>query len=76
MLRLRQQVEDLKNSQTQMQENFDLKLKEKESEMDARMQIRQYETDVRQSRVEHKIQELSTFVNILKESGINLPNGL
>ncbi|KAL4573068.1 hypothetical protein LXL04_019861 [Taraxacum kok-saghyz] len=54
VLRLRQQVEDLKNSQTQMQENFNLKLKEKESEMDARMQIRQYETDVRQSRVEQQ----------------------
>ncbi|KAL4581922.1 hypothetical protein LXL04_006456 [Taraxacum kok-saghyz] len=76
VLRLRQQVEDLKNSQTQMQENFDLKLKEKESEMDARMQIRQYETDVRQSRVEQQLQELSTFVNLLKQSGINLPNGL
>ena len=60
----------------QMQENFDLKLKEKESEMDARMQIRQYETDVRQSRVEQQLQELSAFVNLLKQSGINLPNGL
>ncbi|KAL4568477.1 hypothetical protein LXL04_024090 [Taraxacum kok-saghyz] len=76
VLRLRQQVEDLKNSQTQMQEKFDWKLKEKESEMDARMQIRQYETDVRQSRVEQQLQEFSAFVNLLKQSVINLPNDL
>ncbi|KAL4583836.1 hypothetical protein LXL04_008421 [Taraxacum kok-saghyz] len=49
---------------------------DKESEMDARMQIRQYEIDVCQSRVEQQLQELSAFVNLLKQSGINLPNGL
>ncbi|KAL4563500.1 hypothetical protein LXL04_027543 [Taraxacum kok-saghyz] len=49
-IRLRQQVENMQinmqDSQTQMPRKFDLQLKEKESEMDARMQIRQHEIDV------------------------------